>query len=132
MITLTHPCPAVHITPESQHLFTLSPQGEPYISVATQTHLQRLREQIRQRLSDDAVAVTCHPHRIGITSCVAIKLEGKCRTINILITVSGQESWPPEEEYTHPRWYITVTDTADMLYLVLWLNNVVYQRQNAD
>lgn len=132
MITLTHPCPRVQITlgNQSNTVFTLLPQGEPHMSVATQTNLQRLSEQIRQRLSDDAVVITCHPHRVGLTSCVAIKLEGKRRAVNILITVSGQESWPLEEEYTHPRWYITVTDTADMLYLVLWLNNVVYQSES--
>ncbi|MFD1803624.1 hypothetical protein ACFSFZ_15705 [Mixta tenebrionis] len=57
---------------------------------------------------------------------MAVTVEGRLRrTVNILINVSGQESWPTDEEYEHPRWYITVTDTADMLYLVLWLNGVV-------
>lgn len=42
------------------------------------------------------------------------------------ITGSGQGSWPAEEEYEHPRWYITVTDAADMVYLVLWLNSLIF------
>ncbi|HHG9386359.1 TPA: acetyltransferase, partial [Escherichia coli] len=28
---------------------------------------------------------------------------------------------PSEEEYGHPRWYIPVTDAADLCYLLLWL-----------
>ncbi|MBJ3319894.1 acetyltransferase, partial [Salmonella enterica subsp. enterica serovar Typhimurium] len=104
---------------------TLPPQGEPGMSVVTQANLQRLSEHIRQRLNGP-VTVTCHPHRVGLSSCVAVTVEGRLRrAVNILMTVSGQGSWPAEEEYEHPRWYITVTDAADMVYLVLWLNSLI-------
>ena len=53
---------------------------------------------------------------------MAVTMVGRLRrAVNILITVSGQGSWPAEGEYEHPRWYITVTDAAEMVYLVLWL-----------
>ncbi|WP_127958558.1 acetyltransferase [Serratia microhaemolytica] len=126
MITLTYPTPQM-AGEESldHHLFTLPPQGEPLVSASTQAHLQRLHWHIDQRLTR-VVGLTCHPHRVGLSSCVAVTMKGKLHGIvNILITVSnGQENWPTEEDYSHPRWYITVTDTADMLYLVLWLGRV--------
>lgn len=103
----------------------LPPQGEPLISAITQANLRCLSEHIRQRLAG-SVTITCHPLRVGLSSCIAMQVEDKFRqAVNILITVSGQESWPTDEEYTHPRWYITVTDSADILYLVLWLNSLV-------
>ena len=59
------------------------------------------------------------------SSSVAIYLEGKLKqAVNILITVTGQTSWPQEEEYAHPRWYITVPDSADPAYLMLWINGL--------
>ncbi len=67
-----------------------------------------------QAAPDRAGQMTCHPHRVGLSSSVAIYLEGKLKqAVNILITVTGQTSWPQEEEYAHPRWYITVPDSAD-------------------
>lgn len=127
MITLKYPTP--HVPAGNVHLesnvFTLPPQGKPRMSAATQANLRRLSEHIRQRL-DGSVTITCHPHRVGLSSCVAMTMEGRLRrAVNILITVTGQESWPAEEEYAHPRLYITVTDPADMVYLVLWLNSVI-------
>lgn len=126
MMTLKYPCPRTGGNAQNQGstVFTLPPQGEPWISAMTQASLHRLSGHIRQRLTGMAT-VTCHPHRVGVSHCVAITMEGKQRqTVNILITVSGQESWPDEEDYRHPRWYIGVTDTADLLYLVLWLNGI--------
>ncbi|QHM72630.1 acetyltransferase [Mixta tenebrionis] len=127
MLTLRYPTPQAFIFTEDQphNVFTLPLQSEPRISAETQANLRKLNRYIRQRLADP-VTVICHPHRVGLSSCVAVTVEGRLRrTVNILINVSGQESWPTDEEYEHPRWYITVTDTADMLYLVLWLNGVV-------
>ncbi|ELF4281893.1 acetyltransferase [Salmonella enterica] len=126
MMTLKYPVPCVCGSDNPDNfVFTLPPQGEPAMSVEMQTNLQRLSEHIRQRLNDP-VAVTCHPHRVGLSSCVAVTVEGRLRrAVNILITVSGQGSWPAEEEYQHPRWYITVPDAADMVYLVLWLNSLI-------
>ncbi|BEH97539.1 acetyltransferase [Edwardsiella ictaluri] len=126
MMTLKYsvPCVCGNENPDST-VFTLPPQGGPEISVVTQANLQRLSVHIRQRLNSP-MSITCHPHRVGLSSCVAVTVEGRLRrVVNILITVSGQESWPVEEEYEHPRWYITVTDAADMVYLVLWLNSLV-------
>jgi hypothetical protein len=124
MMMLKYPAPQTEAEPflPDGNVFTLPPQGEPHVSATTRENLQRLNAQIRRRLPR-ATTITCHPHRVGLSSCVAVTVEGRLRrSVNILITVSGQESWPDEEEYEHPRWYITVTDTADMLYLVLWLN----------
>ncbi|QCT21937.1 acetyltransferase [Jejubacter calystegiae] len=127
MMTLKYPAPqteAVPVLPDG-NVFTLPPQGEPRVSATTRENLQRLNAQIRRRLPG-ATTITCHPHRVGLSSCAAVTVEGRLRrAVNILITVSGQESWPDAEEYEHPRWYITVTDTADMVYLVLWLHGVV-------
>ncbi|EIX9082266.1 acetyltransferase [Klebsiella aerogenes] len=126
MMTLKYPTPKAS-TPEnlkSGTIFTLPPQGEPCISTLTQENLRRLRENITSRLRGH-VTLTCNPHRVGLSCCVALTLEGKLgHTVNILVTVSGQESWPTEEEYEHPRWYISVADSSDMLYLVLWLNSI--------
>ena len=124
MMTLKYPEPAIH-EHSGGALFTLSPQGEPGVLPATHQHLMRLRAMIRQRLNGPVI-ITCHPHRVGLSSCVAVTVEDRLRrVVNILITVSGQGSWQAEEEYEHPRWYITVTDTADMLYLVLWLGDIL-------
>lgn len=103
MMTLKFPVPCVcgNDSPDNT-VFTLPPQGEPGMSVVTQANLQRLSEHIRQRLNGP-VTVTCHPHRVGLSSCVAVTVEGRLRrAVNILITVSGQGSWPAEEEYEHP------------------------------
>jgi hypothetical protein len=126
MMTLKYPVPCVCSNDGLDNtVFTLPPQGEPGMSVVTQANLQRLSEHIRQRLSIP-VTVTCHPHRVGLSSCVAVTVVGRLRrVVNILITVSGQGSWPAEEDYEYPRWYITVTDAADMAYLVLWLGCVL-------
>ncbi|MDU4798843.1 MAG: acetyltransferase [Klebsiella michiganensis] len=111
MMTLKYPEPAIH-EHSGGALFTLSPQGEPGVLPATHQHLVRLRAMLRQRLTGP-VKMTCHPHRVGLS-----------RAVNILITVTGQTSWPQEEEYAHPRWYITVPDSADLVYLMLWINGL--------
>ncbi|QXX02507.1 MULTISPECIES: acetyltransferase [Enterobacterales] len=123
MMTLKYPEPAIH-EHSGGALFTLLPQGEPGVLPATHQHLMRLRAMIKQRMTGP-VRMTCHPHRVGLSSSVAIYLEGKLKqAVNILITVTGQTSWPQEEEYAHPRWYITVPDSADLVYLMLWINGL--------
>ncbi|HDS6908806.1 TPA: acetyltransferase [Klebsiella oxytoca] len=126
MMMLKYPAPQAFMHGSSGcHVFTLSAQGKPLISAETQANLRRLSKHIQRRLSGP-LSITCHPHRVGVNSCVAVTIEGRLhRMVNILITVSGQESWPDEEEYEHPRWYITVKDAADMVYLVLWLNSLI-------
>ncbi|MDF7679936.1 acetyltransferase [Enterobacteriaceae bacterium ESL0689] len=127
MITLKYLTP--HVASNNAHLnsnvFTLLPQGEPVISAITKANLQRLGKHIKQHLIVP-LTVTCHPHRVGLHSCVAVTVTGRiCQQVNILITVNGRGSWPTEEEYDHPRWYITVADAADLVYLVLWLNSLI-------
>jgi len=44
--------------------------------------------------------------------------------IDVLITVTGSTLWPQPEEYNHPRWYVTVPDAADVVYLLLHLSEL--------
>lgn len=56
---------------------------------------------------------------------MALHLEGRLgQSVDILVTVTGTISWPQAEEYDHPRWYITVPDAADVVYLLLHLNDL--------
>lgn len=56
---------------------------------------------------------------------MALHLEGRLgRCIDVLITVTGSTLWPQPEEYDHPRWYITVPDAADVVYLLLHLSEL--------
>ena len=126
MMTLTLAHSRLH--PDDNHtgssVFTLPPQGEPSTTIATEQHLQRLHDHIRQRLSGPLI-MTCHPHRVGMSNCVSVTLTGTGpESVNILITVSSPANWPGENEFSHPRWYISVPDSADMLYLILWLNGL--------
>ncbi len=56
---------------------------------------------------------------------MALHLEGRLgRCIDVLITVTGSTLWPQPEEYDHPRWYVTVPDAADVVYLLLHLGEL--------
>ncbi|EGI39966.1 hypothetical protein [Escherichia coli] len=102
-------------------VFVLPPQGQPGASRATLDNLERLRGHLQKQLRQ-VTRICCQPQRVGVNSSVAVTLEGRSgRQVNLLLTVSGHESWPSEEEYAHPRWYIPVTDAADLCYLLLWL-----------
>ncbi|MEW5291569.1 acetyltransferase [Erwinia papayae] len=123
MMTLKYPAPQCDDL-LSHTLFTLPLQGEPTVTRLTQRHLSRLRENIRLRIPGPLTLV-CHPHRVGATNSVSLTLEGALKQrISILITVAGQVSWPDDEEYDHPRWYITVPDAVDLVYLVMWVGGV--------
>jgi hypothetical protein len=66
-----------------------------------------------------------HPHRIGSRTSVALHLEGRLGCcIDVLITVAGNTRWPQPDEYRHPRWYVTVPDAADVVYLLLHLSEL--------
>ncbi len=67
--------------------------------------------------------ICCQPQRVGVNSSVAVALEGRSgQQVNLLLTVSDVRGLATsEEEYGHPRWYIPVTDAADLCYLLLWL-----------
>lgn len=95
-------------------------------SPGSDTELSQIKpgSDIRDRLLGP-VTLTAHPHRIGSRTSVALHLEGRLgRCIDVLITVTGSTLWPQPEEYDHPRWYVTVPDAADVVYLLLHLENL--------
>jgi hypothetical protein len=105
-------------------LFTLPPQGVATLSETDALALEMFCAAIRDRLWGP-VTLTAHPHRIGSRTSVALHLEGRLgRCIDVLITVTGSTLWPLPEEYEHPRWYITVPDAADVVYLLLHLSEL--------
>lgn len=124
MMTLKYPEPVVR--PHGQiyrepSLFALSPQGVAALSETDALALETFCTAIRARLSGP-VRLTAHPHRIGGRTSVALHLEGRLgRCIDVLISLTGSTLWPQPEEYDHPRWYVTVPDAADVVYLLLHL-----------
>ncbi|CAI1053399.1 acetyltransferase [Serratia entomophila] len=132
MMTLKYPEPLVR--PHGQicrepALFSLPPQGVATLSETDALALATFCAAIRDRLLGP-VTLTAHPHRIGSRTSVALHLEGRLgRCIDVLITVTGSTLWPLPEEYDHPRWYVTVPDAADIVYLLLHLGNVLDQLQ---
>lgn len=127
MMTLKYPEPVVR--PHGQvcrepSLFTLPPQGVATLSETDARQLETFCAAIRDRLLGP-VQLTAHPHRIGSRTSVALHLEGRLgRCIDVLITVTGSTLWPQPEEYDHPRWYVTVPDAADVVYLLLHLSEL--------
>lgn len=99
-------------------LFEAPPQGNPRISQHHHAQLTELCDQICKR-AGDKVAFTCSPHRVAGHNCLAVQVEGKSGTVNLLLTVTGSLRWPVAEDYEHaPRWYINVADAVDVAYLV--------------
>lgn len=127
MMMLKYPEPAVRpqdVPPQGAGLFTLPPQGAATISQTDAQALRTLCDALRERLLG-RVVLTAHPHRIGSRTSVALHLEGRLgQSVDILVTVTGTTSWPQPEEYDHPRWYITVPDAADVVYLLLHLSDL--------
>ncbi|WJV38590.1 acetyltransferase [Raoultella terrigena] len=127
MMTLKYPEPVVR--PHGQvcrepSLFTLPPQGVASLSDTDALALDMFCAAIRDRLLGP-VTLTAHPHRIGSRTSVALHLEGRLgRCIDVLVTVTGSTLWPLPEEYDHPRWYVTVPDAADVVYLLLHLSDL--------
>lgn len=127
MMTLKYPEPLVR--PHGQicrepALFSLPPQGVATLSETGALALATFCAAIRDRLLGP-VTLTAHPHRIGSRTSVALHLEGRLgRCIDVLITVTGSTLWPLPEEYDHPRWYVTVPDAADVVYLLLHLSDL--------
>ncbi|ELQ9312155.1 acetyltransferase [Serratia marcescens] len=127
MMTLKYPEPIAR--PHGQvcrepSLFSLPPQGVATLSDTDALALETLCAAIRARLLGP-VQLTAHPHRIGSRTSVALHLEGRQgRCIDVLITVTGSTLWPQLNEYSHPRWYVTVPDAADVVYLLLHLNDL--------
>ncbi|MGU5940093.1 acetyltransferase [Klebsiella aerogenes] len=127
MMTLKYPEPAVRpqeVPSQGAGLFALPPQGAATISQTDAQALRTLCDALRERLLG-RVVLTAHPHRIGSRTSVALHLEGRLgQSVDILVTVTGTTSWPQPEEYDHPRWYITVPDAADVVYLLLHLSEL--------
>lgn len=104
------------------HLFDCPLQGEPGLSLIHARELGRLTVEIRRQLKRVS-AMVCHPHRIGMRNAVSVTLsnrEGK--EINLLVMVTGHVSFPAQ--LTSPRWVIDVTDSVDVVYLLLWLGEL--------
>ncbi|AVN35476.1 hypothetical protein [Serratia marcescens] len=127
MMTLKYPEPVVRqpvLICREASLFTLPPQGVATLSETDALALEMFCAAIRDRLWGP-VTLTAHPHRIGSRTSVALHLEGRLgRCIDVLITVTGSTLWPLPEEYDHPRWYVTVPDAADVVYLLLHLSDL--------
>lgn len=99
-------------------LFDAPPQGNPRISQHHHAQLVELCRQIRQRVGEKAT-FTCSPHRVAGHNCLAVQVEGKSGTVNLLLTVTGSLRWPVAEDYEHGvRWYINVVDAVDAANLV--------------
>lgn len=99
-------------------LFDAPPQGNPRISQHHHAQLTELCRQIRQRVGEKAT-FTYSPHRVAGHNCLAVQVEGKSGTVNLLLTVTGSLRWPVVEDYEHGvRWYINVPDAVDAAYLV--------------
>lgn len=132
-MTLKHPEPGIRQPDRvccEPVLFTLPPQGEASMNETDAQALAALCQAIRTRLTGP-VRLTAHPHRIGRRTSVALHLEGHLsRSLDVLITVTGSTLWPQPEAYDHPRWYVTVPDAADMVYLLLHLNAQCEGRRN--
>ncbi|SMG55114.1 hypothetical protein [Cedecea sp. NFIX57] len=134
MLTLTWPTPtmASQAKDGEQVLFGLLPQGGPTLSPQDAQALHALRAAILTRLTPP-VCFTCHPHRVAQRCSVALHAEGQGGgSIDLLVTVSGQTRFPEEGEYARPRWYLTVPDATDLVYLVLYLNNLADRDNNVD
>lgn len=99
-------------------LFDAPPQGNPRISQHHHAQLVELCRQIRQRVGEKAT-FTYSPHRVAGHNCLAVQVEGKSGTVNLLLTVTGSLRWPVAEDYEHGvRWYINVVDAVDAANLV--------------
>ncbi|MCX8966325.1 acetyltransferase [Erwinia psidii] len=127
MMTLKYPEPVVRshdLVCRESSLFTLPPQGVVTFRETDAQALKDFCQAIGDRLSGP-ITLTAHPHRIGGHTSVALHLKDRLgRCIDVLVTMSGNTLWPQPEEYDHPRWYITVPDAADMVYLLLHLGSI--------
>ncbi|GJK49701.1 hypothetical protein TUM17560_20780 [Serratia marcescens] len=131
MMTLKYPEPIVRsqdLVIREPALFTLPPRGMATLSATDALGLDTFCTAIRARLSGP-VRFTAHPHRIGSRTSVALHLEGRLgRCVDVLITVAGNTLWPQPDEYSHPRWYVTVPDAADVVYLLFYLCELFLHR----
>ncbi|ECI6680770.1 hypothetical protein B0570_001649 [Salmonella enterica subsp. enterica serovar Benue] len=106
-------------------LFDAPPQGNPRISQRHHAQLTELCRQIRQRVGEK-VTFTYSPHRVAGHNCLAVQVEGKTGTVNLLLTVTGSLRLPSMDDYEHGvRWYINLVDAVDVVYLVRELGGIL-------
>lgn len=106
-------------------IFNVPPQGMASIGQADSVSLDLLQREIINRL-DKPVLLSVYPHRVGRRSCVAVHLaDAHEKTLDILITVTGNTLWPNEAEFgASLRWNICVPDATDMLWVLKEIDRV--------
>ncbi|OSN01304.1 MULTISPECIES: hypothetical protein [Lonsdalea] len=100
-------------------IFTVPPQGSASIGQSDSLSLDTLRREILKRL-ERPLLLSVYPHRVGRRSCIAVHLiDANEKTLDILITVTGNTLWPNEAEFgASLRWNICVPDATDMLWVL--------------
>lgn len=122
MIKLTMSPPAV--VPDGDllatEIFGAPPQGRATIRESEHARLVSLEQEIRRRL-EKPVIYSLYPHRVGRRCCISLHLgDAQGKTLDILLTITGNISWPTEADYKSGiRWHICVPDATDMMW-VLW------------
>ncbi|WP_227983048.1 hypothetical protein [Dickeya poaceiphila] len=106
-------------------MFDVPPQGGARIGEHEHRELSRLQAEVKKRLTLP-IAASILPHRIGRSNSVSVHLcDSLENTLDILVTVTGNISWPDDQDYQHGiRWYISVPDTVDAMWLVSRLANL--------
>ncbi|WP_432735227.1 hypothetical protein [Cronobacter sakazakii] len=106
-------------------IFTVPPVGSASVGTADSVSLRQLQGEIVKRLKHP-VLLSVYPHRVGRRSCVAVHLSDMHeKTLDILITVTGNTLWPGEQEYRSGlRWNICVPDATDMLWVLREIDRV--------
>ncbi|WGC20709.1 hypothetical protein NFL61_01835 [Enterobacter ludwigii] len=106
-------------------IFTVPPTGSASVGLADSMSLKQLQGEIVRRL-DHPVLLSVYPHRVGRRSCVSVHLcDVNGKTLDILITVTGNTLWPGEQEYQSGlRWNICVPDATDMLWVLKEIDRV--------
>ncbi|AUX71581.1 hypothetical protein [Erwinia pyrifoliae] len=110
-------------------IFTVPPQGTASVGQSDRRSLDQLQSEILNRL-EKPVLLSVYPHRVGRRSCVAVHLSDvQDKTLDILVTVTGNTLWPGESEYrTGIRWNICVPDATDMLWVLKEIDRVTGER----
>ncbi len=106
-------------------IFTVPPVGSASVGTADSVSLRQLQGEIVKRLKHP-VLLSVYPHRVGRRSCVAVHLSDVHeKSLDILITVTGNTLWPGEQEYRSGlRWNICVPDATDMLWVLREIDRV--------
>ncbi|WP_336844128.1 hypothetical protein [Providencia rettgeri] len=138
MLTLKYPMPvsvsensenpalqgAEQLTSGADCLFDCPLQGEPLLYQHHARELGWLMSEIRCRLKTVS-GMVCHPHRVGRRNAVSVMLTDRTgQEINLLLMTTGKVVFPAE--LGAPRWMIEVTDSVDVVYLLLWLKDQLF------